>query len=143
MKQMKFTTTIKANREQVWQTLWQDNTFRQWAGLIDPGTYMKGQLVEGNQVEFISAENGYGVTSIVDTLIPNQELLLKHKADTQQAGAEQRANEWTGGSERYTLSEDNGVTTLSAEFDVPEEMEDYFSINYPKALDKVKTLSEA
>jgi len=41
---MKFSVEIHAPREIVWSTLWQDETFRQWAGMIDPGTYMKGEL---------------------------------------------------------------------------------------------------
>lgn len=139
---MQFSIEITANKETVWDTLWQDASFREWAGLIDPGTYMVGDLVEGGQVQFISAENGYGVTSLVEQIVPGEYLLLLHSADTQGAGARERANEWTGGTESYKLTEENGITTLTATFDVPEEMEAYFSTAYPKALEKVKELAE-
>lgn len=139
---MKFTIRINAPKEIVWSVLWQDDTFREWAGLIDPGTYMKGELKEGAEVEFISTENGYGVTSLVKELIPNEYLLLQHAADTQDAGARDRANEWTGGKEMYRLVESNNITVLTAEFDVPKEMEEYFATNYPKALNRVKELAE-
>lgn len=142
MKEMQFTTQINVSKEKVWDTLWQDETFREWAGLIDPGTYMVGELKQGNEVQFISAENGYGVTSLVAELTPNESLLLKHQADTQDTGKQERAQEWTGGEESYTLSDKDGVTTLTVTFGVPLEMEEYFQENYPKALDRVKTLAE-
>ena len=143
MKQMQFSIEINASKEKVWDTLWQDETFREWAGLIDPGTYMVGELKQGSEVQFISAENGYGVTSLVEEVTPGEFLLLLHSADTQEVGTKERAKEWTGGKESYSLVETDGATTLTAAFDVPQEMEVYFNDAYPKALDKVKELAEA
>ena len=140
---MKFSLEINASKEKVWDTLWQDKTFRDWAGIIDPGTYMVGELIEGGEVQYISAENGYGVTSLVEKLTPNEFLLLKHQADTQDTGTRERDKEWTGGNESYSLEEKNGVTTLTTALDVPKEMEEYFKIHYPEALDRVKVLAEA
>ena len=142
MKDLKFSIEIKAFKETVWDTLWNDKTFRDWAGIIDPGTYMVGELKEGNEIQFISAENGYGVTSFVETLILHEFLLLKHQADTQDSGNQERTDEWTGGEESYLLKEVDGVTTLSVSFYVPEEMEEYFKEAYPRALERVKVLAE-
>ena len=139
---MKFTIEIHATRVRVWDTLWQDETFRQWASIIDPGTYMEGVLREGNEIQFISSENGYGVTSLVEKLVIDEFLLLRHSADTKEAGKLEREKQWTGGTETYSLTEKAGVTTLSVTFDVPSELEEYFKSNYPKALEKVKILSE-
>lgn len=142
MKKMQFLIEINAPKEKVWDTLWQDETFREWAGIIDPGTYMVGELKEGNEVQYISG-NGYGVTSLVEKLVEGEFLLLKHSADTQDVGTREREKEWTGGEESYSLAEKDGVMTLTAAFDVPLEMEEYFKVNYPKALERVKTLAES
>lgn len=142
MKEMQFSIEIHATKEKVWDTLWQDETFREWAGLIDPGTYMVGDLQVGNEVQFISAENGYGVTSLVEKLLPSKFLLLRHSADTQESGKQEREKEWTGGAESYSLAEKDGITTLTVAFDVPPELEEYFKDNYPKALERVKVLAE-
>lgn len=142
MKEMQFTIEIEASKGTVWDTLWQDPTFREWASIIDPGTYMVGKLKEGNEVQFISAENGYGVTSLVDKLVVNEFLLLKHQADTQETGKLEREKEWTGGEESYSLTEQNGTTTLRVAFGVPPELEEYFKDNYPKALERIKVLAE-
>jgi hypothetical protein len=142
MKELQFLVGINATKEKVWNTLWQDETFREWAGIIDPGTYMVGELKESNEIQFISAENGYGVTSMVDKVVTGEFLLLRHSADTQEEGKREREKEWTGGTESYSLAEKDGTTTLTAAFDVPLEMEEYFKVTYPKALERVKELAE-
>lgn len=142
MKEIQFLVEINATKEIVWDTLWQDVTFRQWANIIDPGTYMVGELKEGNEVQFISAENGYGVTSLVEKLIPSDFLLLRHHADTQEVGELERDKQWTGGKETYALTEKDGKTNLIVTFDVPLELEEYFMDSYPKALKMVKVLAE-
>ena len=142
MKEMKFTVEINASREKVWDTLWQDKTFRQWASVIDPGTYMVGELKEGSKVQFISLSSGYGVTSLVEKLTPGEFLLLRHHADTQEEGKRERENEWTGGKDSYSLIEKDNLTTLTVVFDVPSELEEEFNSSYPKALKQVKVLAE-
>jgi hypothetical protein len=82
------------------------------------------------------------VTSLVEKMVPGEFLLLRHRADTQEMGAKTRADEWTGGAERYELSENGAATALSVAFDVPEEMEEYFKGAYPKAFARIKELAE-
>ncbi|MEO6109793.1 MAG: hypothetical protein ABIP50_02175 [Candidatus Saccharimonadales bacterium] len=142
MKEMTFSLEIHASKETVWNTLWQDETLREWMGVIDPGTYMVGDLKEGNEIQYISAENGYGVTSLVETLVKYEFVLFTHTADTQDTGKRERAKEWTGGKESYLLVEKDGITTLKAVYDVPLKMVEYFEVAYPKALGKVKELAE-
>ncbi len=141
MKEMRFAVDIHATKEKVWDTLWQDETFREWAGIIDPGTHLVGDLKVGGEVQFISA-NGYGVTSLVEELVMNEFLLLRHQADTQEYGQQGREKEWTGGAESYTLTEKDGMTTLTVAFGVPPDLEEYFKINYPIALARIKQLAE-
>lgn len=142
MKEIQFSIEIHAFKEKVWDTLWQDETFRDWASVIDPETYMIGVLSEGSEVQFISANGGYGVTSLVEALIVNEFLLLRHQADTQNEGSQEREKEWSGGKESYRLVEKNSITTLTVTFDIPPSQEDYFTHTYPKALERVKQLAE-
>ena len=142
MKEMQFTIEIHATKARVWDTLWQDETFREWASIIDPETYMVGDLKEGNEIQFISAASGYGVTSLVEKLVVGEFLLLRHRADTQEDGKREGEKEWTGGEERYSLAEKDGTTTVTVAFDVPPALEEEFQVNYPKALKRVKVLAE-
>ena len=142
MKQMHFEIEVNASKETVWKTLWQDETLRQWAGLIDPETYMIGELQEGQEVQFISAE-GYGVISLVAKLVPYEYVLFRHKADTKDEGEHTREDQWTGGDESYLLtSKDADSTVLALTFDVPVELEEIMNASYPQALAKIKELSE-
>ncbi len=142
MKEMQFKIEISAPKERVWQILWEDESLRDWSGIVDPGTYMLGELKEGETVQFNSAE-GYGVTSLVAELIPNEFILFKHQADTQDSGKAHRDDQWMGGQESYKLTEKNGVTTLEMSLDVPPELEKIMSASYPKALARIKELSES
>ena len=139
---MQFSIEINATKERVWDTMWQDGTFREWASIIDPETYMAGDLKEGNEIQFISSESGYGVTSLVEKLVAGEFLLLRHRADTQEEGKREREEQWTGGEESYSLAEKDGTTTLTVAFDVPPELEEEFKVNYPKALERLRELAE-
>ena len=103
MKEIQHTIEINASKEKNWKILWSNATYRDWADIIDEGLYMKGSLKEGKEIEFISSVNGYGVTSLVAALIPNEYVLFKHRADTKGSVMGERKNEWAGGSESYTL----------------------------------------
>ena len=142
MKEIQFSIEINASKERVWATLWEDITFRDWASIIDEGTYMKGVMKEGNGVQFISSVSGYGVTSLVEKLNPNEFVLFRHDADTKESGKQEREKEWTGGTESYSLTENNGVTALVVKTDVPQEQEETFHIRFPRALERIKTLAE-
>ena len=142
MKTIEFSIEINAAKECVWATLWEDATFRDWASIIDEGTYMKGIMKEGNEIQFLSSLNGYGVTSLIAKLSPNEYVLFRHNADTKESGQQEREKEWTGGTESYSLSEKNGVTTLIVKIDVPQEQEETFRIRLPKAMERIKMLAE-
>lgn len=142
MKETSFSISIQASKAQVWKVLWDDESFRDWASLIDEGTFKKGELVEGNEMEFISAVNGYGVTSKVEKLVLEEYVLFRHRADTQGAGLKEREQEWTGGKESYSLSERNGVTELVLTMDLPPEQQETFAESVPKALHRIKQLAE-
>jgi|SRR3989344_4673745 len=142
MRTIQFSIEINASKEKVWTILWEDTTFRDWASIIDEGTYMVGEMKEGNKVQFISSVSGYGVTSLIEKLNPNEFILFKHSADTKESGEQEREKEWTGGTESYSLTEKNGVTTLIVKTDVPQEQEETFNTRFPKALECVKTLAE-
>jgi uncharacterized protein YndB with AHSA1/START domain len=142
MKRQVFSIDIKAPRAKVWRVLWDDESFRDWANLIDEGMTLVGELKEGNTVEFVSAVGGYGVRSQVVRLVPGELVSLKHLTDTEDLGAAERADEWTGGTEDYTLVEQAGVTTLKLATDVPPTQEATMSVRLPLALDRVRALAE-
>ena len=141
MQKMQFSIEIEAPSEKVWQTLWEDKTFRDWGNIIDEGQYMVGELAEGREVQFISAE-GLGVTSVIEKLIPHEYIAFKQVADTMDSGKQERDKEWTGGKESFELIENNNITSLTVKIDVPPGLEEIFEDRFPKALERVKILAE-
>ena len=142
MKELEYQIIINKPKEIVWFTIWDDQSFRDWSNNIDKGTYMLGGIIEGNEIQFISSVNGYGVTSLISKLIPNEYVLFKHASDTQNTGTETRDKQWTGGSESYTLTENNGSTVLIIKSEIPDELVELFNVSMPKALERIKYLSE-
>jgi len=141
-QKLQFSIAIKASKEKVWNTLWGDKTFRDWASIVDEGTYMVGDIKQGAEVQFISGASGYGVTSLIEKLTPNELVSFRHMADTQESGKREREKEWTGGIERYSLTERDGSTTVTVELDAPPEQIETFEERLPKALRRVKELAE-
>ena len=142
MQKKQFSIEIKASQEKVWNTLWEDKTFRDWGNIIVEGQYMVGEMKEGNEVQFISSVGGYGVTSLIEKLALNEFVSFRQMADTKDSGEREREKEWTGGTESYSLAENEGVTTLTVDIDVPPGQEETFRVRFPKALERVKILSE-
>ena len=142
MKELEYQIIINRPKEVVWDTLWDDQSFRDWANNIDEGTYLLGDLIEGNEIQFISSVNGYGVTSLVSKLIPYEYILFKHASDTQNTGTETRDKQWTGGSESYSLIEKDNQSLLIIRSEIPDELVEYFNIAMPIALKRIKYLCE-
>lgn len=142
MIELQFEIGINTTKETVWSAIFDDTSFRDWANIIDEGTYMVGEMKEGNEIQFISSVNGYGVTSLVSKLIPYEYVLYKHASDTQMSGATTRDKQWTGGSESYTLIEKEGQTFLTIKSEVPEELVDMFNDRLPRAIQRIKELAE-
>lgn len=90
INELQFSIEIKASKESVWATLWEDTSFRDWANITDEGTYLKGEMKEGNEIQFLSSVNGYGVTSLIEKFDPNAFILFRHRADTQASGQQER-----------------------------------------------------
>lgn len=82
------------------------------------------------------------MTSLIERLDPNEFILIRHAADTEESGQQVREKGWTGGKESYTLAGKAGVTTLTVRIDVPLEMEEMFNIRISKALERIKEFSE-
>jgi hypothetical protein len=141
-QKLQFSIEIKASKETVWHTLWDDKTLRDWAKIIDEGTYMLGEMKQGAEVQFISGGSGYGVTSLVEKCIPHEIVLFRHMADTKEKGKREREKEWTGGQESFSFMERDGNTTLTVELDAPPEQVETFEERMPKALRRVKELAE-
>lgn len=141
---LEFNTEIKATPEKIWQVLWNDATYREWVSAFYEGSYAKSNWNEGDSIHFL-APSGDGMSSVIEKKIDNQYMAFKHLGevkDFKEMPIDQAAQEWTGSMETYELTPNGDTTSLKVKVDIVEKYKDYFNEAFPKALEKVKQLSE-
>lgn len=145
MQKINFSTSINAPKEKVWQTLWDDGSYRKWTSAFSEGSYAEtDNWKEGTEVKFLDP-NGCGMVSRIATNRENEFMSFEHLGEVKDGVIDKdsdKVKEWAGAKENYTLKEASGVTILDIEMDTAEEYKDMFSQMWPKALLNVKELSE-
>jgi hypothetical protein len=144
MNRVTFSITINATKEKIWKVMLDDSTYREWSSAFQEGSYAVTDWKEGSKALFLTPE-GSGMVSRIVGHRPNEFLSIKHLG-TVKNGVEdtdsEKSKEWTNALENYTLREQDGKSTLTVEMDVTEEYRSYFEETWPKALGKLKEISE-
>jgi len=143
---MNFSITINAPKEKVWQTLWDDESYRAWAAEFAEGSRAVTDWSKGSKVLFLGNDDKGMVSQIAEN-IPNEFMSFRHLGiygDGREDTESQEAQKWKG-FENYRLSGTNGKTDLTVALsmdNMPPEFVDYFQQTWPKALQKLKQLAE-
>ncbi len=143
MKTLKYTTTINASKEKVWNTLFTDANYPKWVAVFCEGSYAKTDWKEGSAIEFLTPSED-GMFSQIEQKIPNKLMVFNHLGLIKEGSKmyDEKSKQWENAKEAYELIENNGKTELHASMDTIEEYIDYFNETFPKALKKIKELSE-
>lgn len=148
MEKIKFETIINAPAEKVYKAMLEDKTYREWTAEFNPGSHYKGSWEKGSKILFIGSDqegNVGGMVSRIEENIPDKFVSIKHlgilKGDKEiTSGPEVEG--WGDALENYTFIEENGKTRLRIEMDSNQEFKSYFEETWPKALKKLKEISE-
>ncbi|MGH2666795.1 SRPBCC family protein [Flavobacterium sp.] len=144
MENLEFKIEINASAATVWKALWEDQNYRQWTTAFCDGSYAKTDWKEGSRVHFL-APAGDGMYSTIETLVPNKKMFFSHIGEIknfEEQPLNDETRQWSGARENYTLSENNGTTTLQVDLDITEKYADYFKGAFPKGLTLVKEIAE-
>ena len=145
MEKLQSKIDIAALPKKVWDRMIQPDTYREWVNAAWPGSYYEGNWRKGENVKFISPGQGGTLATIVEYR-PYEYILAKHIAVINADGTEDRDSEtaknWIGTTESYTFSERNGKTELTTEMNTNPEWRKMFADSMPKALAKLKEISE-
>jgi hypothetical protein len=144
MKTLEFTIEINASKEKIWKSLWEDATYRDWVSVFCEGTYAKSNWNEGDSVHFLT-QDGQGMNSIIEKKIDNQYMAFKHISEMKNfepQPIDEKTSEWSGGMETYELIQNEASVTLKVLIDTLEKYIEYFENTFPKALERLKQLSE-
>ncbi|WP_207426718.1 SRPBCC domain-containing protein [Pedobacter sp. SYSU D00535] len=144
MKKQTFSILVDASRERVWEILLGESTYPVWTSVFAEGSTVETDWQEGSRAVFHDGK-GQGMVSHIERNIPNEFLSIKHLGfikDGVEDFDSPEVKKWAGALENYTLNETNGKTELVIDLHVDEEHLKYFDETWPKALEKVKELSE-
>lgn len=150
MQKLHFSIAINAPKQKVWDTMLADTTYREWAGEFNPegGTYYQGNWNQGSKMLFLGPDKTgkvYGMVSHVVANRPGEFISIEHVGEVRDGVedlASAEAERWAGAHENYTFSEQDGVTTVVVDADIIDEFKTLFEDIWPKALAKLKQISE-
>ena len=144
MKTLEFKISINAPKEKVWEILWEDRTYREWATVFCEGTYAVSNWQEGDSIHFLSPE-GSGMNSVIFKRVENEYMAFKHLSeikDFKVLPVSETDQGWSDAMETYRLTSTENGTILEGTMDMVEKYIDYFQDIFPKAFEKIKELSE-
>jgi uncharacterized protein YndB with AHSA1/START domain len=146
MKKLSYKIDIDAPREKVWDSLWNPTTYAAWTSPFGEGSAINIQdWREGGRVQFVAA-GGHGMYSDIVKMTGNEYISFRHLGeikDGKEMPIDEKTKEWSGSTENYTLTGSNGQTTLSVEVYMNENEVAFMDEAFPKALDKLKEISES
>ena len=151
MERKEFKILIDAPQQKVWDVLWGKTTYPAWTSAFMEGSRVEslnapeGQVWrKGNKVRFLGPDDEGMVSTIAENK-PNEYMSIKHLGVVRK-GVEDYdspgSKEWAGSTENYTLKPIGNRTELTIDMGITNEYLDYFEKTWPKALSKVKELSE-
>lgn len=144
MKQIKKSIEIKSTPKNIWEVLFIDKNYRQWASEFSKDSYAVTDWQKGSKVIFTDPSQS-GLIGTITGNKPYQFLgieydgqLLDGKEDYDSA----IAKNIKGGIETYTLTERGDTTELSIVCDMDETYFETMSQAWDKALKKIKDIAE-
>jgi len=147
MQKLHFKIDINAPKEKVWHTMLDDKTYRIWTEAFMPGSYYKGDWGKGSKMLFIGpGENGdMGMVSRIKENQKYKFISIEHYGvvkDGKEDTSSDEVKAWAGAHENYTFKEKDNSTEVLVDMDTAEEYKEMFEDMWPKALQKLKELSE-
>jgi len=150
MTNLRYSITINAPKQKVWQLMLGQDTYKEWTGAFHSGSSFVGSWDKGSKIKFV-AEDGGKINGMFGKIVENvpykfvsiEQLgeIINGEEDTSSPNAQQ----WIGSHENYSFSEVNGVTTLEVELigeGINSEIAEMFNNMWPAGLAKLKEISE-
>lgn len=140
--------SIQAPAEKVYRTMLDPEQYKAWTAVFHPTSHYKGSWEKGAKIQFLGLDDkgvAGGMVSRIKENIPNQFISIEHLGlvqDGTEITSGPEVAEWAGALENYTFTEKQGETVLAVDVDTNQEYEAHFSETWPKALQKIKEMSE-
>jgi uncharacterized protein YndB with AHSA1/START domain len=145
MEHLEYKVVISAPAKKVWETMLQEETYKQWVAKSWPDSYYEGSWGEGEEIRFIGPEGSGTLAELVEVK-PYERVLARHIALLGPGGSEDRTSDfakgWIGITEEYRFSEQAGKTTVTVLIETNPEWRKMFDDGWPTALQELKKITE-
>ena len=144
MNKINFEIIINAPRQKVWDVLWGETSYPEWTSVFSEGSHIITDYKKGSKVLFLDGK-GQGMVSRIAEHIPPEYMSFEHLGfvkDGIEDTESEEVKKWSGSHENYKLDEVNGKTRLQVDMDITEDFKDYFQNTWPKAMVRIRDLSE-
>ncbi|PWG81983.1 SRPBCC family protein [Pararcticibacter amylolyticus] len=148
MERQQFKIEINAPAAKVYNTMLGEETYKKWTAVFMPSSYYEGSWEKGQKILFIAVgKDGKreGMMGVIEENIPDKYVSIKYTGivdGDKEITEGSLVGDWIGAYEIYSFEEQDGKTTLIIDVDVLDEYKEYFEKTYPKALEKLKEISE-
>ena len=145
LKTIKKSIAINASKEKVWDVLIKDEHSRLWYAAFSEGSHAQTDWQVGSNAVFTD-NSGCGMIARIVENKPAEVLDMEFIGELKDGKEEYEsdaAKAMQGGHETYRLSGSNGVTHLAIASDMGADYFDMMSAAWDKALQQIKSLSEA
>ena len=140
MKTISFEKKIHAPIEKVLDTLWNDQSYREWTKHFTPGSHYESDWEIGGKILFLDADRN-GMTATITKLEKPYEVIFKHLGEV--SDGKEGEPYGKGSFEKYLLQESDGFTTLTVSVDLDDEYEHVMDEGFTNGLEEVKKLAES
>lgn len=145
MEHLEYSIIISAPAKKVWETMLQEDTYRQWVAKSWPNSFYNGKWATGERIKFIGPDGSGTLAELVEVK-PYERVLARHIAVLGPGDVEDRTSEvakgWIGIMEEYKFSERDGNTTLTVSIETTPEWSKMFEDGWPPALQELKKIAE-
>ena len=149
MKKLSYKIEIKAPRQKVFDQMIEKENYKKWTAVFNPTSSFEGSWEKGEKIRFVgvneeTGEKGGMLAEIVENK-PGEFISIRHygmlMGDTEITSGPE-VEKWAPAFENYTFEEKDGMTLLQVDVDTDEEYKDFFDETWPKALGKIKEITE-
>jgi uncharacterized protein YndB with AHSA1/START domain len=150
MKKLHASIFINAPRQKVWDSMLQDETYREWTSAFNPGSYYRGSWTTGSEMLFLGpSPDGTGgeggMVSHIEEVREPEFVSVKHLGiikDGVRLTDGPEVEQWAPSFENYTFTEKDGGTEVSIDMDIEESYHDEFLRYWNGGLEKLKAIAE-
>lgn len=148
MKKLTYTVRITAPVRVVWETMLEDETYREWSSAFHDGSYFEGGWEAGDSIRFLGPNDDGtvgGMIGVIERNDPQSFVSVRYLGQVDKGVDDldsEIAQAFAGSHENYSFSEEGGVTTVVVELDSEERFIQMFDEMWPLALARLKEIAE-